>query len=187
MRLEAGIPAPEISLTDIEGKPVSLDDYRGKRLWLILARFVACPFCSLRLHGIAERFDSIQRAHVEVLVVFPSAEARVRRYVQKYQPPFRVVADPEQKTFEAFGTETSWKGELRTAVNIPKVLRALANARQSPLSIDAAPHQMPSEYLIDQEGRIARVCYGEELDDGFTIKDVVTWSLTAADRDTPQG
>jgi peroxiredoxin len=175
VRLDAGIRAPEISLVDVEGEPVTFESYRGKRLWFILARFVACPFCSLRLQEIAERGDTIERAGVSVLVVFPSAEKRVRRYVEKYKPFFRVVADPDMGTFEAFGTETSWKGELRTAANIPKVFRALANARQSPLAIDAPVHQMPSEYLIDEQGLIARVCYGEELDDGFTIKDVVEW------------
>jgi peroxiredoxin len=176
MRLAEGLEAPKFSIEDMDGQKASLDDYRGKRLWLILARFVACPFCSLRLADVAERHEQVTNAGVETLVVFPSKPRRVKQFVRKYAPPYRVAADPEQKVFAAFGSETSWEGELRSAINIPQVFRSLARMKMNPMAIDDKVHRMPSEYLIDPDGRIAHVHYGQELDDGFPLDEVLAWA-----------
>lgn len=175
MRLATGIEAPEFSVPDIEGEPVGPAAYRGRRWWLILARFAACPFCSLRLQRLIDREKVLRDAGVEVVVIFPSAERRVLQYKRKYDPWFRVVADPDQTVFELFGSETSWAGELRTAINVPKVLRALVQTKMNPLGVDDAVHRMPSEYLIEPDGTLASVHYGEELDDGFAVETVLDW------------
>ncbi len=176
MRLETGLPIPDFELMDIEGAPAGSASFEGHKLWLILGRFAACPFCSLRLQDVAERHSLVAELGVEVLVIFPSSEKRAKQYVRKYQPPFRVAADPEQEVFEKFGSETSWAGELRTAVNLPKMMKALAQAKMNPLGIDDMPHRMPSEYLIDPDGLVARVHYGREFDDGFPIQEVLEWA-----------
>lgn len=176
VRLQAGVGLPEFSVTDLAGEAITPASYSGKRLWLILSRFAACPFCSLRLHGIIERWHDINAAGVDVLVIFPSKEKRVAQFARKYEPPFRVAADPEQKVFELFGSETSWAGELKTAINIPKVFKALAKAKMSPLGVDDVVHRMPSDYLIEPDGTIGEVHHGEELDDGFAVETVLNWA-----------
>lgn len=176
MRLTTGVSLPTFELSGIDGAPAGSEAYRGKKLWLILSRFAACPFCSLRLKEVAERHASVAAHGVDVLAVFPSPENRVKKYVEKYAPPFRTAADPEQRVFEALGSETSWAGELRSAVNLPKVMKALVRTKMSPLAIDGAIHRMPSEYLVNPDGVIAHVHYGEELDDGFPIREVLAWA-----------
>ena len=161
---------------DLDGKPVSPESYRGRLLWLILSRYAACPFCSLRLKRVIERYDSIEAAGLDVLVVFPSKEKRVRQFVEKTDAPFRIVADPEQRIFAQFGSETSWAGEIRSAVNIPKVLSALVKMKMNPLAIDDKVNRMPSEYLIGRDGVIGRVHYGAELDDGLAVDLAVKWA-----------
>ncbi|MEM6994043.1 MAG: redoxin domain-containing protein [Myxococcota bacterium] len=182
MRLEAGIAVPEFSIVDLDGAQITATSYRGKRLWLVLSRFVACPFCSLRLRRVVERYDAIEAAGVEVLAVFPSKERRVRQFAAQLEPRFRIAADPEQKLFAQFGSETSWTGEMRTAINIPKVLTALVRTRMNPLAIDDKVHRMPSEYLVSPEGVIDKVHYGAEMDDGMAVDSVLEWaSSTPAD------
>ncbi len=182
MRLEAGIEVPAFSVTDLDGQTVTPASYAGRKLWLILSRFAACPFCSLLLRKVVERHDAVAAAGVDVLVIFPSAERRVRQFAAKYEPPFRLVADPEQTIFDRFGSETSWAGELRTAINIPKVFKALVASKMNPLGVDDAPHRMPSGYLIGPEGIIERVHYGSQLDDGLAVDEVLRW---AAQRTEP--
>jgi peroxiredoxin len=176
VRLEAGIPVPQFEAEDIDGKAVSPADYAGRRWWLILSRFAACPFCSLRLQRLIDRYGPIETAPVDVIVIFPSAKKRVRQYVKKYAPLFRVVSDEEQTIFKQFGSETSWAGELKSAVNIPKVLQALVKMKMNPLAIDDAVNRMPCEYLIEPDGMIGQVHYGESLDDGFKIETVLEWA-----------
>lgn len=181
VRLTADIDVPPFSVTDLDGEAATPQDYAGRRLWLILSRFAACPFCSLRLHRVIERYEAIEAAGVDVLVVFPSREKRVRQFAKKYAPRFRLAADPEQTVFEQFGSETSWGGELRSAINVPKVLAALVKTKMNPMAIDDKVHRMPSEYLVEPDGRLGKVHYGESLDDGFSIEEVLEWSGAAPD------
>lgn len=107
-----------------------------------------------------DRWKLLAETGIAVLVIFPSKEERVRRWVEKYSPPFRVAADPDHVVFQTFAAEASWAGELRTAVNVPKVFRAMARAMMNPLAVDDAPHRMPSEYLVGADGTIDEVYYG---------------------------
>lgn len=176
MRLTTGIPAPTFELDDIEGNPVSLASYQGRKIYLILSRFAACPFCSLRLQDVARVHKSYSEAGVDTLVIFPSKERRVRQFQAKYEPPFRMAADPEQEVFRAFGSETSWAGEIKALIDIPKIYRALADTKMNPAAIDDAVHRMPSEYLINPNGEIAHVHYGAKMDDGFPAQEVLSWA-----------
>lgn len=137
---------------------------------------MSCPFCSLRLYRIIERGESLAAVDVDVAVIFPSAERRVRLFAKKHQPNFRVRADPQQKVFEPLRSETRWAGELRTATNIPKVLKALVQTQMNPLAVDDTVNRMPPEYLVGPNGIIERVYDGEELDDGLAVDRVVSWA-----------
>lgn len=50
MKLSAGTKAPDFEMQDINGKPIWLSDYRGKKIVLGFFRNVNCPFCNLRVH-----------------------------------------------------------------------------------------------------------------------------------------
>ena len=143
-----------------------------------MSRFAACPFCSLRLDRVARAYAELHDRGVEVLVVFPSSLERLRRYADKYKPPFRVVADPDERILSLYQVENSWKGELRSIVNPGKVVRALRAAKQNPLAVDSAVHQMPADFLIDRNV-IEQVRYGERLDDGFDPSHVLRWANSA--------
>jgi peroxiredoxin len=176
MRLEAGTKAPSFSTSDAGGTPIGLDSFAGQKLWLILSRFAACPFCSLRLDRIARNHSELELLGVAVLVVFPSPPERIAKYAATYKPPFRVAADPGHAIFEKYGVGNSWAGEMKTAVQLGKVMKALAAAKQNPLAMDAAVHQMPADFLVRPGGTIDRVRYGRELDDGFSVQEVVEWA-----------
>ena len=180
MRLEAGIPVPEFSAVDLAGDTITPATYAGTRVWILLSRFAACPFCSLRMRRVVERYDAVSAAGVQVLGIFPSGERRVRQFATKLEVPFRLVADPEQVIFAQFGSETSWAGELRSAINIPKVLTALIKMKMNPLAIDDSVHRMPSEYLVGPTGIVEQVHYGEELDDGLAVDSVLQWATGTA-------
>jgi thioredoxin-dependent peroxiredoxin len=180
MQLQKRDRAPAFEVHATGGTTVSLSTYAGKRLWLILSRYAACPFCSLRLDRIARAHDDVSAAGIDLLVIFPSPLERVEKYAEKFQPKFTVAADPEGATFEAYGAGTSWAGELKSAFNLPKLAGAIGSAKLFPLPIDGAIHQMPAEFLIDSSGTIAEVHYGREMDDGFAVETVLAWARTAS-------
>jgi peroxiredoxin len=173
--LRRGDSVPPLAGNDVTGKPVVLSEL-GEQVWLILSRFAACPFCSLRLDKISKRYTELSSLGVNVLVVFPSAVEQMKRYVKAYDPPFRVMADPDEEIFERFFVQTSWAGEARSAFNLPRVAEALRATKMSPLPIDAKVHQMPADFLIRGGVRIDNARYGRQLDDGFSVDEVLEWA-----------
>ena len=178
MRLSPVTPAPHFEAIGMTGNTISSDSFIGRPLWLVLSRYAACPFCSLRLDALTRRYDEIESSGVQLVVLFPSPVERIEQYVMRFNPPFCVAADPQGLVFAKFGSETSWLGELRSAVDLVKVARALVHAPNNPLAIDGPVHRMPSEFLIDPAGQITEVHYGTTLDDGFPIDDVLAWART---------
>ncbi len=176
MRLDPPVIAPAFEVDGVRGEPVSLARFANQRVWLVLSRYAACPFCSLRLDRLIQQWKAIAETGVQLVVVFPSPVDRIEKYVMRYEPPFIVAADPEERIFGLYGSETSWFGELRTAVNVPKAIGALVHAPNNPFAVDGPIHRMPAEFLIDASGRLVRAHYGRTLDDGFPIDEVIRWA-----------
>lgn len=176
MRIAEGMSLPDFAVADLAGNQVTPASLRGRRVWLILTRFAACPFCSLRLHEVIELHDEIANAGVDVVVVFPSAERRVRLFVEKYGTRFRVIADPDKRVFDALGSEKSWLGQLRASFHVVKTMKAMAASKMSMFGVDDAMHRMPSDFLINADGTVAEAHYGESVDDGIEVRKVLAWA-----------
>jgi len=92
--------APEWSCGDAAGKQVSLADYRGRPLLLVLFLGQGCVHCMEQLTALApltERFEkdgiSVAAISSEVLTVTPDG-------ADPY--PFPLLADPGKTTFHAY-------------------------------------------------------------------------------------
>ncbi len=177
MRLKPGAKAPPVPLTDLEGKDI---DVAGDRpLWLGLLRYAACPFCSLRVHQLISRQTDIAKSGVDLVVVFPSPSSRIAKYVRRFNPSFRLVSDPAESLFRAFGAEASWMAELRMLPRVPTVVTALTQFPNNPLAWDGTFNRLPSEYLI-RDGVVQEAFYGRGLDDGPDIDAVLARVAEAA-------
>lgn len=154
--------------------PLPEDAYSG-RWWLILSRYAACPFCSLRIDRIGRRVSELTAAGVKLLVVFPSPPERVEKYYPPASTPFDVVSDTSETLYDLLGSKTSVLGTLRTAVDIPVVLRAELSYLRNPLAIDGPFTRLPADYLV-RDGTIERSRVGRRLDDGLEMEDVLRWA-----------
>jgi hypothetical protein len=155
-----------------------LRDYQPP-IWLALFRYAACPFCNLRLHHLIGEHERIAAAGLTFVCVVPSPLERIKKYIERYKPPFDVLSDPEQRVYQAYAAETSWAGELRTAVNLPKAVRALVHAPNNPVAVDGPVHRMPAEFLIGTDRKLGVVHYGRTLDDGIPVDDAIAWAQQA--------
>ncbi len=166
MRLQAGAEAPPIPMTDLSGEPIDVASERP--LWLGLFRYAACPFCSMRVHELISRQAEIEASGVDLVVVFPSPPKRIAKYVQRFNPSFRLASDPEESVFRAFGAEASWMAEVRMLGRVPTVMKALTKFPNNPLVTSGTFNRLPSEYLI-RDGVVLDAFYGRALDDGPDI------------------
>lgn len=89
--IDVGKPAPDFTLKDLDGKEVSLSDYRGK---IVLINFWAtwCKFCDIEMPDL-NQLDKDNDDVVVLAVDVMEDEAKVKKYIEKGGYDFKVVLD----------------------------------------------------------------------------------------------
>ncbi len=129
-----GAPAPDFRLPDATGTEHGLSDYRGR--WVVLYFYPAddTPGCTTEACQFRDRHAAIEAAGAVVLGVSPDDPASHARFQAKYDLPFTLLADVDHRVAERYG---AW--QLKTSYG------------RSQMGV------VRSTFLIDPEGRIARV------------------------------
>jgi thiol-disulfide isomerase/thioredoxin len=105
---EAGIPveskAPIVSVHDLDGKPVDLGQWIGKRPVFLEFWASWCTSCAAllpRVKAAARRYGS-QIEFVGINVAINQTPARARKYVETEHPPYRALYDDQGASTRAY-------------------------------------------------------------------------------------
>jgi peroxiredoxin len=97
--LKEGRPAPDFTFSDLEGRKVSLSDFRGK---VVLVNIWAtwCPPCRDEMPSMQKLYERFKGKNFEILAVSIDGNAHeaVAPFVQKLHLTFPVLLDPKGKT-----------------------------------------------------------------------------------------
>lgn len=95
-------PAPQLTLSDLEGKLVSLGDYHGQVV-LVNNWVTWCPPCRAEM-PVLEAYYQAHRDKGFVILAIEAGDpaAEVSAFVQKYRLSFPVLLDPEGRSLAAF-------------------------------------------------------------------------------------
>lgn len=101
--LAVGSFAPAISGQDQDGKQVSLEEYRGRKVVLYFYPKDDTPGCTKEACAFRDNFPNFKKIGVEVLGVSIDSRAKHAKFAEKYGLPFRLVSDEEKKIVESYG------------------------------------------------------------------------------------
>ena len=125
MVIKEGKLAPDFTLDDQDGKPVSLSNFAGKKN--VLVYFYPkddTPGCTKEACGF--RDDLKQFADLDVVVLGVSADgaASHQKFRSKYKLPFPLLSDPDRKVMKKYGAfgEKMMYGKKTTGVIRSSVL-----------------------------------------------------------------
>jgi len=99
-----GATPPAVQIEDLDGKPVDLGEYVGKKPVVIEFWATWCPLCE-RL------FPAVEAAHrrhgaavdfVVIAVAVNQSQRSIRRHLERHPLPFRVLWDTEGRATRAF-------------------------------------------------------------------------------------
>lgn len=102
--IAVGSAAPAVRVRDLDGNAVDLGQYIGKRPMLLEFWATWCELCEELLPRI-RRSKAAYGSTVEFIginVTVNQTPARVRRYLQEHQPPFRTLYDDEGTSIRAY-------------------------------------------------------------------------------------
>jgi peroxiredoxin len=108
-------PAPDFTLTNLDGKEVSLSDYRGKVVLLNLWA-TWCPPCRSEMPSMQELYERFPREDFTILAVAapnPPRETRqkIEEFISNGSYTFPVLLDNSHSVYRRYGSgsvPTSW-------------------------------------------------------------------------------
>ena len=104
--LPVGTIAPDFSLPDQDGVMHALKDYRGQRVVLYFYPKDNTPGCSAQAAGFGELYPQFTAQGAVVLGVSKDNVASHKKFQQKYNLPFTLLADVDRTVIEAYDV---WK------------------------------------------------------------------------------
>ena len=101
--LEIGTKAPEFTLPDKDGKPVSLTDFAGKKVVLYFYPKDNTPGCTAEACSIRDYNKELKDLGYEVIGISKDSIASHVKFADKYTLPFLLLSDPTTEVNQAFG------------------------------------------------------------------------------------
>jgi peroxiredoxin Q/BCP len=134
--LAAGARAPEFTLENQDGKPVSLADFRGrKNVVLYFYPKDDTPGCTRESCAFRDQFEAFGEAGAEVIGVSGDSAASHRAFAAKHRLPFTLLSDPRGKVRAAFGVPATLgmlPGRVTYVIDKEGVIRHAFNSQLNP-------------------------------------------------------
>ncbi len=132
--LEVGTKAPEFTLNDKHGNPVSLSDFAGKKVVLYFYPRDNTPGCTRQACAFALHHKDFTEQNVAVIGVSKDSVASHLKFAEKYDLPFVLLSDPNHAVIEAYGAWQEKKNYGKVSMGVVR-----------------------STYLINEDGIIEKV------------------------------
>ena len=136
-RLEAGAVAPDFTLTDQDGRHVSLHDYKGQKVILYFYPEAMTVACEKQACDFRDSLNSLKSAGYTVLGVSRDDPAKLAKFRDKDALNFELLSDPDRVVHEKYAV---WGEKNLYGKTVVGVIR--------------------STFVIDEDGLITMPLYG---------------------------
>lgn len=132
--LEVGTLAPDFTLPDKDGNPVTLSSFRGRKVVVYFYPRDNTPGCTRQACAFAGAYSQFEALGVVVIGVSRDSQASHQRFAEKNSLPFILLSDPERQAIEAYGVWQEKKNYGKVSMGVVR-----------------------STYIIDENGVIEKV------------------------------
>jgi peroxiredoxin Q/BCP len=104
--LKEGQEAPDFTLNDDEGNPVSLADFAGRKFVLYFYPKDDTPGCTAEACAFRDEFAEFRTRGIAIVGVSADSPESHTKFKIKYNLNFTLLSDPDKKVLKAYGV---WK------------------------------------------------------------------------------
>jgi peroxiredoxin Q/BCP len=119
--IEEGKPAPAFTLTDGNGRAVSLSDFSGKDVIVYFYPKDDTPGCTKEACGFRDGWDELAKLGVVVLGVSPDGAAAHQKFSAKYRLPFPLLSDSDKAVMQKYA---AWGEKMMYGKKVTGVIRS---------------------------------------------------------------
>lgn len=103
MKLTVGQQAPEISSKDQNGNPIKLSSFLGKKVALYFYPKDNTPGCTEQACNLRDNEMQLKAKGIQVIGVSADDEKSHKKFIEKFELPFPLIADTDKKVVEDYG------------------------------------------------------------------------------------
>ncbi len=103
MKLKVGDKAPAINAKDQNGNEITLAQFKGKKVVLYFYPKDSTPGCTKEACNFRDNYKALQKKGYEVVGVSADSEKSHLKFIEKYELPFPLIADTDQKVVNDYG------------------------------------------------------------------------------------
>jgi thioredoxin-dependent peroxiredoxin len=140
--LASGDDAPFFSLLDQSGEPVSLSEFKGRKLLVFFYPEADTPGCTRQSCAVRDAREDLAALGIDVVGVSPDQPDEQAAFDRKFSLGFPLLSDPDHSVADAYGV---WREKVKDGTTSAGVVR--------------------SSFLIDEDGRIERAWYRVKPED----------------------
>ncbi len=104
--LKIGDVAPDFIGTDHANQSIKLSDFKGKKVILYFYPKDLTEVCTQQACNLRDNYELIKSKGYEVIGISSDDVKTHQKFIEKYQLPFRLIADTDKKIHELYDT---WK------------------------------------------------------------------------------
>ena len=101
--MNIGDTAPDFTLQDKTGNQVKLSDFTGKKVVLYFYPKDNTPGCTRQACAFAAAYDDFKKRNITVIGISKDSVESHRKFAEKHDLPFILLADPELQAIQAYG------------------------------------------------------------------------------------
>lgn len=135
-RLAPGDQAPDFALRDQAGRPITLEDLRGRRVLVYFYPKADTPGCTTQSCAVRDAREDLAALGVDVVGISPDEPKDQAAFDRKFSLGFPLLSDPDHAVAEAWGVWGEKSVDGTTSMGIVR-----------------------SAFLVDEAGRIVRAWY----------------------------
>ncbi len=136
-RLAPGDAAPDFTLPDADGNPVSLSSYRGQRVIVYFYPAAMTPGCTKEACDFRDHLADLSGSDTVVLGISPDKPEKLAKFREKESLTFPLLSDPDHAVEQAYGAYGEKMLYGRKSVGVIR-----------------------STFVIDPDGKVAQAYYG---------------------------
>ncbi|OOF54068.1 thioredoxin-dependent thiol peroxidase [Rodentibacter genomosp. 2] len=132
--LQVGETAPQFTLNNQADMPVSLVEFKGKKVLIYFYPKALTPGCTTQACGLRDAKNELEKLGVVILGISPDSPKKLAQFVEKKALNFTLLSDETHQVAEQFGVWGEKKFMGRTYDGIHRI-----------------------SFLIDEQGKIQQV------------------------------
>lgn len=101
--LKIGDVAPDFSGVDQNGKTHALQNYKGKKLVVFFYPKANTPGCTAEACDLRDNYERFKANNYELIGVSADSAKAQKKFEEKYEFPFALLADEDKSVINAFG------------------------------------------------------------------------------------